>query len=77
MLPPFVKVAMELRRARRAGEADHIPLGGRGIPFSVLFGDALPGAKPYQRKLAVAISAFAAFLAIAMLVMALFGPHHQ
>jgi hypothetical protein len=75
-LPPFIKVARELRRARKAGEADYIPLGGRGIPFSVLFGDALPGARPYRKRFAVSITAFVTFLAAGMIVMALFGPHH-
>jgi hypothetical protein len=76
-LPPFIGVAAELRRARKAGEADHIPQSHRGIPFAVLFGDVLPGARRYRKRLAISMIAFVSFWAAGMLVMMFFGPHHQ
>ena len=74
-LRPFMAIAAELRRARKAGEADHIPMGSRGFPVSVVFADALPNARTDRWKLVRALGFFVAFWFTGVVVAMLFGPH--
>lgn len=40
---PFIAISNELRRARKAGRANHILPGGNGLPLQVVRTNALPG----------------------------------
>jgi hypothetical protein len=71
---PLLAVAAELRRAREAGEADHIPRANAGLPMVVIFTNVLPGAERDRKKLVRAFVAFTGFWLVGMATMLLFGP---
>jgi hypothetical protein len=74
---PFCRIAAELTRARRAGEANHIPFAKRGLPVAVIFTkDILPRVEGDRRRLVWAITAFVFFWASGMAVGIAFGPKH-
>jgi hypothetical protein len=74
-LRPFMAIAAELRRARKAGEADHIPIGSGRLPAVVIFNDALPNVREDRRKPVRAFGFFVVFWFTGVVVAMLFGPH--
>ncbi|HYM17145.1 MAG TPA: hypothetical protein VEU06_01170 [Micropepsaceae bacterium] len=58
----FLVLGAELQRARKTGEASHIPLGHGGLPTVVLFTkNTLPRVENDRRKFVRALSFFAGF----------------
>ena len=76
MLRYFLIIGAELTRARRAGEARHIPDGGgRGLPVVVIFAkDALPKVEKQRKRLVWAIVFFLLLCLSLMLFIAEVGP---
>ena len=55
----FVIISSELSRARKSGEAHHIPRASRGLPPVVIFTkDALPKVEKERRRLVWALGVF-------------------
>jgi hypothetical protein len=77
IIPPFVAVARELKRARDAGEVNNIFGVTGGLPLVVIFTDVLPRARKDRIKLMRALAAFLGCLLMGAVVMALFGPPHN
>lgn len=68
----FTNIAVALRQARQEGRAGHVRPGNRGLPFRVLFTDALPETAEDRRKLRRALLLSCAFgLAFAVGIAAL------
>jgi hypothetical protein len=72
----FIAISNELRRARQAGEASHIPkTGGRGLPIIVLISNALPRVEGERQKMLRALAVFVGFGAALVVLILLYGPH--
>src|SRR3569833_22071 len=68
-------VAAELKRARRDGEADDIPIVGRGLPGEVIFTkNILPRVEAERRLFVWASAIFVVLAAGALLMMKAFKP---
>jgi hypothetical protein len=75
---PYIRIVVELARARRAGEAEHIPLPafGRGLPLAVFFTrNILPNVETERQWLVRATGVFIVSCALMGGVIFLFGPH--
>jgi hypothetical protein len=73
----FIAISNELARARRAGEARHIPSSSRGLPIVVLLSDdALPKASESRRKFVRALVVFLGFGLALLVLIIIWGPHH-
>ena len=79
MLVLFTRIGNELYRARRAGEATHIPINTgpkAGLPAVVIFTkDALPRVERERRILVRLLIAFGSLWAMGVGFIAVFGPH--
>lgn len=74
---PCFRIAAELRRARKAGEADHIPRAHRGLPAVVIFTkNILPRVEKDRRQFATGITLFVLLWALGM-GLALMFSHRQ
>ena len=72
---PFIRIANELARASRAGEAPGIPLTSRGLPPVVIFTkDILPRVELERRILMWAIISFFGFILAGLAIVQVYGP---
>jgi hypothetical protein len=73
----FMAIRNELSRARKAGEASHIPPSSGGLPIIVLITSALPRVEGERQKMLRALAVFVAFGAALLVLILIYGPHHQ